>query len=350
LFELLDRQRFELFAYSLTAPDGSAIGTRIREAADYCRNLETVLDSEAAHQIRRDEIDILMDVAGHATGSRFAITAYRPAPVQVQYLAFAGSLGSSRVDYAIADDRVAPAEASNEWSESLVRLPSTYYLYDYRRSAGSPAAVTREDYGLPANAFVYCAFHKAEKITPDAFSLWMEILNRVPGSILWFAAMPSAAAENLRRAATTAAIEPSRLVFAPFESRERYFARQRLGDLLLDTQHHSAMTTACDALGAGLPMLTTKGAAMSSRAGESLLHAAGIPELIASGKDEFTKVAVQLASNRSRLASYRNRLANRNAPLFDTARRVRELESALIAVWQRHERGATPASFDVQAL
>jgi predicted O-linked N-acetylglucosamine transferase (SPINDLY family) len=221
-------------------------------------------------------------------------------------------------------------------------MPSTYYLYDFREPV-SDVPVSRRDYGLPEDAFVYCAFHKAEKITPDAFELWMHLLVRVPRAVMWFLALPDAAATNLRAAAKLRGVDPSRLHFAPFELRaERYLPRQRLGDLMIDALHHNAMTTACDALGAGLPVLSLRGSSMASRAGESLLRAAGLPELVASGQDEFIELAVQLASDRSRLADFRSHLADQSAPLFDTTRRVRELASALAAIWKRHESGAAP--------
>jgi predicted O-linked N-acetylglucosamine transferase (SPINDLY family) len=264
-------------------------------------------------------------VAGHTTGARFAITAQRPARVQVLYLAFPGTLGSHRVDFAIVDRIVAPN--SSEWTESLVHLPSTYYLYDFR-ARSEQNAVSRADYGLPDKAFVYCAFHKAEKITPDAFLLWAQVLLQVPRSVLWCLALPDGAKANLRREAAAHGVDPGRLAFAPFESRERYLARQCLGDLLLDAVHHCAMTTACDALGAGLPMLTMQGSTMASRAGESLLRAAGLPELVATDPEAYVETAVRLARERDTLGQFRERLArNRStAPLFDTADRVHSLE------------------------
>lgn len=327
LFELLDRERFEVHAYSLASDDGSAIRARVRSAADGFRDLHALPDREAALAISEDGIDILLDAAGHTTGGRFAITAQRPARVQAAYLGFAGSFGSKRVDYAIAD-RVAGCDES-EWSEQLVHLPSTYFLYDFR-DARPKADVSRAAYGLPASAFVYCAFHKPEKITPDAFGLWMEVLAQVPHAVLWLLSMSPEASGNLRAHAAARGVDPSRLHFAPFDTRERYLARQALGDLLLDAIHHSAMTTACDALGAGMPLLTVPGAAFAGRAGESLLRAAGLPELVAAGPRAYVESAVRLALEPGVLAGYQARLVRgrRAAPLFDTAGRVRELEAA----------------------
>jgi len=333
-FQLLDRERFELFAYSLVPDDGSPARAALAAAADVFRQIHDCPDDEAAAAIRADQVDILIDAAGHTTGGRFAITAQRPARVQVLYLGFAGSLGSTRVDFAIADRTVWGSQ--EEWAESPAHLPHTYYLYDFRDPVPD-VPVSRQDYGLPGDGFVFCAFHKTEKISPDAFALWMRILARVPRSVLWLFALPATALHNLRLEASRLDVDPSRLIFAPFDPRDRYLARQRLGDLMLDTIHHSAMTTACDAMAAGLPVLTLRGSAMASRAGESLARAAGVPELVAPDHAMFVERAVSLASKPAELARLRSVLLGRTGPLFDPAGRVRELETAFLRMLQGAE-------------
>ena len=326
LFELCDRARFEVHAFSLAPDDGSPIRARVRHAADGFHDLHHLDDRQAALAIRALDVDVLLDIAGHTTGGRFGIVAQRPARVQAGYLGYPGSLGSSRADFAIVDRVV--AAPGPEWAERLAYLPHTFFLYDFREIPPS-APVTRREYGLPEDAFVYCAFHKAEKISPDTFALWMEVLRRVPRSALWFRGLSEAASRNLRTQAATQGIDPTRLVFAPYEpfAGGRYLARQRLGDLLLDAIHHNAITNACDALGTGLPVLTLKGTTMASRACESLLRAAGLPELVAEDREDFVRRAVELSAN---VAAVKTRLeANRHsAPLFDTAGRVRELEAS----------------------
>lgn len=347
LCELLDRKRFELYAFPLMADDGSSAGQALRKAVDRLVDLHRLPDEAAAAAIRVHEIDILIDAGGHTTGARFGITARRPATLQVSYLGFAGSLGSTRVDYAMVDRAIAPAEAEHEWTEALAILPHTYYLYDFR-SEIPPMPMARAEYGLPEDAFVYCAFHKAEKITPDAFDAWLRILQRVPMSVLWLPALAAAQA-NLRAAARARGVDPARLHFAPFEPRERYLARQRLGDILLDCIHHSAMTTACDALGAGLPVLTLEGSAMASRAGPGMVRAAGLPELVAPNLRAFEEYAVQLALDRDRLTAIKAKLrsSRRSAPLFDAAGRIRAIERALEEMHRRAIEGSRPATFEV---
>lgn len=333
LFELLDRARFEIFAYSLAADDGSSARMALAAAADSFRDLHVLTDEQAAELIRADDVDILIDAGGHTTGGRFGIAARRPARVQVLYLGFAGSLGSGRIDHVLTDRIVWGSQ--DEWAEPPVFLPYTYYLYDFRQPVPEVPA-GRQDYGLPTDAFVYCAFHKAEKISPDAFGLWMRILQRVPGSTLWHLSLPSAAQRNLRAEANRLGVDPGRLVFAPFDTRDRYLARQRLGDLMLDTTHHSAMTTACDAMAAGLPVLTLRGNAMASRAGESLARAAGVPDLVATDTEEYVEKAVSLASNRMELQRLRDLVVSRKGLLFDTPGRVRQIEQALASIYEMH--------------
>jgi predicted O-linked N-acetylglucosamine transferase (SPINDLY family) len=347
LFELHDRARFELVAYSLAPDDGSAVRARVRAAAGRFVDLQSLSDADGAAQIRRDDIDLLVDVGGHTTGARFGITARRPARLQVLYLGFAASLGSRRVDYVLLDEIVGSNSA--EWSEARVYLPDTYYLYDFRVPPPNVPLV-RSDYGLPEDGFVFCAFHKTEKITPDAFALWLEILAATPGSVLWLLAVPPAALANLRSLAAQRGIEGRRLVAAPFDPRGRYLARQRLGDLFLDTVHHSAMTTACDALAAGLPVLTLKGAAMASCAGESILRAAGLGDLVAANPEAFASAAVRFALDRSALQAVVVRLqaARASAPLFDTEARVRAICDAFGEMHARAQRGEPPRSFNLR--
>jgi predicted O-linked N-acetylglucosamine transferase (SPINDLY family) len=348
LFELVDRTRFDLYAYSLAADDGSAVRARIRSSVDIFRDSDQLSDKDAALAIRNDDIDILLDVGGHTTGARFAITAQRPAKLHVNYLGFSCSLASPRVDYAIVDRIVGSDDT--EWTEARIYLPHTHFLYDFRVQPGA-SAVTRRDYGLPDDAFVYCAFHRAEKISPDVFDLWMRILAQVPRSVLWFRALSEQTARNLRARAAERGVDSARLVFAPFEPSHdpRYLARHRLGDLMLDSLHHNAMTSACDALGAGLPVLTLRGMAFTSRAGESLVRAAGLPELVTNDQETYVQTAVRLAIDRSELQALKQRLAanRRTAPLFDTAGRVRALETAFQKMYDRMLRGEPPASFDV---
>jgi tetratricopeptide (TPR) repeat protein len=338
LFELLDRRRFELYAYSLGPDDGSEIRARIRRAAHRFRDLRFLDSRAAAEQIRRDGIDVLLDLGGYSSGARFDIAAFRPAPVQALYLGFSGTLGSRCLDYVIADRTVLPLEEATFWSEAPVYLPHTWFLYDFRKPPAALPRAARANYGLPADAFVFCAFHRAEKIEPESFDLWMRVLRQVPASVLWLYADEERVRERVRREASHRGVEPQRLVFTAREPRAAYLARFPLSDLLLDSLQHNATTTACDAFSAGVPMLTLRGKTFTSRIGESLLRAAGLSELVAPDKVAYVELAAQLASDRERLNTLRRTLQARTGPLFDTESRVREIEAALMQMWRQYER------------
>jgi len=329
LFELLDRSKFELHAYALQPDDGSAIRKRLRAAADRFVELHALSDEQAALAIRGDDIDILVDIAGHTTGGRFGIVVQRPARVQASWLGFLGSLGSHSVDFAIADAILAPQP--EEWAERLVHVPHSFFLYDFRRPAPQ-ASLSRAAYGLPGDAFVYCAFHKAEKIGPDSFALWMRVLHAVPESVLWFRALSPAAEANLRAAGLAAGVSPKRLIFSPLERGDRYIARHGLGDLLLDALHHNAATNCCDALAGGLPVLTLRGSAAPSRVGESILVAAGLGDLVAADQEQFVEMAVSIGKDTKKAKSLKHRLSSNRAvaPFFDTSGRVRDLEACFM--------------------
>jgi protein O-GlcNAc transferase len=349
LFELADRRRFDLYAYSLAADDRSGSRDRIRRNAHVFRDLSALNSQDCAQQIRRDEIDILVDAVGHADGGRFEITAARPAPLQVLYLGFASTLGSTRVDYTILDPVVAPESRAADWSEQIVRLPETYFLYDFR-VAPKALPLTRQHYGLPADRPVLCALHKAEKIDPATFALWMRVLHSRPSAVLWLLGESERIVGNLRHAAQAAGIEAARLIFTGREDYDRYLARFRLADVFLDTLQHNAIVTACDCLASGLPVLTSRGSTFTSRAAESLLRAANLPDLVAPDAEDYVRKIIELIDNPERVAALRRHIeAERTrAALFDTAARVRELESAFAEMWRLHLSGARPASFSVR--
>ena len=348
LLELADRRSFEYYAYSTGADDGSRARRAIQRSAHRFRDLRPLNDLAAAEQIRRDGIDLLVDVGGYTTGARFGIVARRPAPVQVSYLGFSSTLGSSRVDYVIADRIVLPRRDMPHWSEVPVHLPSTFFLYDFRVPA-QPMHIRREQVGLPEGAFVFSAFHRAEKVEPQSFGLWMEILRQTPGSVLWFYSSHERMQGNVQREARARGIDPARLLFVPRAGRDEYLARFQLADLQLDSLVFNATTTACDALAAGVPLLTVKGTTFPSRTAESLLRAAGLPELVAADRSAFVEQAVRYAREPALLASVRARLAEhrRVAPLFDVASRVRDLEAAFAEMARRARAGFPPEPFSV---
>jgi predicted O-linked N-acetylglucosamine transferase (SPINDLY family) len=269
--------------------------------------------------------------------------------VQVNYLGFPGTMGADYMDYLLADRVLIPPNEQSFYSEQVVYLPDTYQANDSRRRI-APDVMTRSDVGLPADAFVFCCFNGNQKILPETFDIWMRILHRNNNSVLWLLQDYPAASGNLRREAGARGIAPDRLIFAKHEPLDRHLARLRLADLMLDTLPYGGHTTASDALWAGTPVLTRAGKTFAGRVAASLLNAIGLPELITDSSDDYEALACDLAGNPRRLQEIRAKLThNRDImPLFDTVRMTRNLESAYVQMWERHQRGEQPASFAVE--
>ena len=281
IFERHDRASFMISAYSLGPDDHSAMRERIQHGVDRFVDMYGVPSSIIADRMRADGVDILLDLNGYVQWHRPEIFAYRPAPVQVNYLGYPGTTGAPYMDYIIVDRFVVPPSHAHHFSERLAYLPDCYQPNDRPRpiAADTPS---RAACGLPEHGFVFCAFNQAYKITPAVFALWMRLLAATPGSVLWLLETHAEASANLRAAAASAGIDPQRLVFAPRLALPAHLARHRLADLFLDTLPVNGHTTTSDALWAGLPVLTCAGETFVSRVAGSLLHAVGLPELVTS--------------------------------------------------------------------
>lgn len=348
LFERHDRARFEVFAYSYGPDDGSAMRRRLERAFDRFIDIRPLSHPQAARRIHADAIDILIDLKGHTLNARTAMLAARPAPVQVNYLGYPGTMGADFIDYIIIDRIVAPPADQTCFAEKLVTLPGCYQPSDTRREAATPP--TRRDCGLPPDAFVFCCFNNTYKITPTFFDIWMRLLNRVPGSVLWLLESNELARRNLRREAEQRGVDPDRLVFAPIRPIGEHLARHRHADLFLDTLPCNAHTTANDALWSGLPVLTCPGATFAGRVAASAVAAAGLPELIAPSREAYEQTALDLARTPARLGELREKLERNRAtaPLFDVAAYARRIEAAYLRMWERWRAGEPPAAFAVE--
>lgn len=347
LFELHDRSRFEVIAYSFGPDDGSAIRDRIKRGFDRFVDIRPLSNSEAAAAIHADGVDILVDLKGYTFRARPEIMALRPAPVQVNYLGYPGTMVAEFIDYLIGDRFVTPAGRASDYGEKLVVMPDSYQVNDRNRPIGETPS--RRALGLPGRGFVFCCFNQAYKILPEMFSAWMRMLNAVPGSVLWLLEWNPWAAQNLRREASARGIDASRLVFSPSLPLAEHLGRLRAADLFLDTLPYNAHTSASDALWAGVPVLTCAGETFASRVAGSLLNAIGIPELVTRTLVEYETLGVHLACAPGELAALRQRLAGnrKSAPLFDTPRYVRNLEAAYQAMWDIHMAGGTPRMIEL---
>ncbi|OYX11564.1 MAG: hypothetical protein B7Z15_11585 [Rhizobiales bacterium 32-66-8] len=286
IFERHDRKRFEITAYSFGPDDGSAMRQRLLGAFDRFVEIGQLDAAQAARRIRADGIDILVDLKGYTHGSRPEIPALRPAPVQVNYLGYPGTMGAPFIDYIIGDRVVTPHDAQALYDERIVQLPGSYQPNDGQRALAQTVP-SRADCGLPERGFVFCCFNNAYKITPDIFALWMRLLEAVPDSVLWLFEANATARDNLYYQAGAHGIDPFRIVFAPPAHLPEHLARHVHADLVVDTLHYNAHTTASDALWAGVPVITCMGESFASRVAASLLTAAGLPELVTPSMAEY---------------------------------------------------------------
>jgi predicted O-linked N-acetylglucosamine transferase (SPINDLY family) len=330
LFELHDRERFEVYGYCWSPEDGSAMRQRVIAAMDQFHRINTLDDISAARLIRSHEIDILVDLQGQTSGARANILAYRPAPIQITYLGLPATTGLPSIDYVIADRFLVPEDAAPFYSEKPLYMPDIYQVSDRQRQVGT--VPSRASCGLPDDAFVFCSLNNNYKYTPEIFDVWMRILKRCPGSVLWLLADNTWAEENLRKEAAMRGVGAERILFAGRVAPENYLARYACADLFLDTFPFNAGTTANDALWMGLPILTYCGRTFAARMAGALLTAAGLEDLITYNLQDYEAKAVALASDGGvRCRQYRDHLAQvrENGVLFDTPRFARNLEDRL---------------------
>jgi predicted O-linked N-acetylglucosamine transferase (SPINDLY family) len=329
LFELHDRNQFEIFGYCWSPEDGSGLRRRVVQAMDQFHRIDKLSDESAAELIRSHEIDILIDLQGQTSGARANLLAYRPAPIQITYLGLPATTGLPSIDYVIADRFLIPEASAYLYSEKPLYMPDVYQVSDRKRPIGP--APSRAQCGLPEKAFVFCSLNNNYKYTPEVFTTWMSILRRTPNSVLWLLSDNAWAEANLRKEAQVRGISPDRLYFAARVLPEDYLARYAVADLFLDTYPFNAGTTANDALWMELPLLTYTGRSFASRMAGALLTAAKLPELITYNLHDYEEKAVALANHPDELARIRKHLAHEkaNGVLFDTPRFVRNLEQQL---------------------
>ena len=349
LFECHDRDRFEVFAYSYGPDDNSPMRARLNSAFDRFVDIQSLSHREAAERIRADKVDILIDLKGYTHQARPAISAYRPAPVQVNYLGYPATMGADFIDYIIVDPFVVPSGQQPFFSEKLVHLPGSYQVNDRKREVAS-ARASRHDWGLPEVGLVFCSFNNSYKISPALFDIWMRLLRAVPGSVLWLLEANQLVKGNLRSEAERRGVEAGRLIFAPVVPLAEHLGRHGHADLFLDTLPCNAHTTASDALWAGLPVLTCSGATFAGRVAGSLLTAIGMPELVTTSLEEYEQTALALARDPQRLIALRQKLVNNrdSCALFDPVKLTGNIEAAYARMWQTWLSGQKPVAFSIE--
>lgn len=342
LFELHDKNKFELIAFYYGPPDSSNMHNRVSLAFNEFIDIRLKSDKEVAALSRLMEIDIAIDLSGLTGNERTGIFTYRAAPVQLSYLGYLGTMGVEYYDYLIADKTTIPTEHHQYFKEKIVYLP-TYQVNDSKRLI-SDKVFEKTELNLPLNVFVFCCFNNNYKITPPIFDGWMKILNAVPDSVLLLYAENQWAEANLKLEAEKRGVSKTRLVFGGHLERSEYLARYRLADLFLDTLPYNAGTTASDALWAGLPVLTCMGESFPSRMAASVLNAIELPELVTTTQEEYEAKAIELATNPAKLRVIKDKLQRNRltTALFDTPRFTKHIEAAYTQMHERYQADLPP--------
>lgn len=335
----------ELHLFATTADDGSPIRSRLAAAATM-HALDRLAPAQAAQQVHARGVEVLFDLTGYGTHTNADVLALRPAPLQVNWLAYPGTAGAPWIDYILADAVVLPPAHRTGYSEKVLRLPRCFLPVNPAHA--SLPAPTRAACGLPEEGVVFACFNDTSRLDPHTFARFMQILRDVPGSVLWLRAGPDGADARLRAEATARAVAPERLVFLPTLPHADYLAGYALADLFLDTLPRSARTTAADALAAGCPVLTCAGDTFAGRTGASLLHHAHLPQLVADDPQAFVTRAVQLGRDRDALTALRQQLQTKrtHSPLFDVIGFAADFRRAVQTIGTRQRIGRPPIDLD----
>jgi len=334
VIERHDRSKFEIIGVSLGVDDKSQIRARIAKAFDQFHEVKESSDFEVAQLLKNLNVDIVIDLMGYTTGARMGIFSYRPAPIQIGFLGYAGTTGTDYIDYIIADKVVIPDNQSSNFSEKIIRLQNTFFPRD-TKSAPQINIPTRSEENLPEDAFVFCSFNNHYKINPQMFDIWMRLLGNVEGSVLWLSKANNVAKVNLIKEAESRGVCANRIIFAERTERlEDHLARHQLADLFLDTYPYNAHTTASDALWAGLPVLTYIGNTFASRVAASMLYAAEMDELVVDNLVRYEELALKIAKHANYSKSLKSKLKKNKikSAVFNTKQYTESLEKEFLTL------------------
>lgn len=351
LFELHDRSQFETFAFSFGNQSDNNMLNRIRDAFDHFIDVKDKTDQGIASLARELGIEIAVDLGGHTTNARTSVFAYRAAPIQINYLGYAGTMGTAFHDYIIADKTVLPESNQSFYTEKVAYLPNSYMVDDSKRVA-SPKEITRQEFGLPENTFIFCCFNNDFKLNEQVIHSWSNILLNTPNSVLWLSENNAFFKANLYSQLQGRGIDPARVIFAKrMEAMPDHLARLQLADLFLDTFPYNAHASAVDSLKAGTPVLTLLGNSFAARVAASLLKAIALPELITHSQAEYESLAIELATHPEKIDDLKKRLLlnSLTQPLFDTALYTKHIEAAFKQMYARHQAKLAPTNFDIPA-
>jgi predicted O-linked N-acetylglucosamine transferase (SPINDLY family) len=333
LLETHDRERYEIYCYA-SVRHSDAMTQRCRAQADVWRNVPGYADEQLAESIRQDQIDVLVDLTMHMAESRLLAFARKPAPVQVAYLAYAGTTGLSVMDYRLTDPYLDPP-AQNEpiYSEESICLPETYWCY-------RPPIETPAVNDLPALRVGHITFgclNNFCKVTDQTLAIWASLLQAMPLARLLLHAHPGNHRDRVRSFLAQRRISPDRLTFADMVPLEEYYRQYHRIDVALDPFPYGGGTTTCDALWMGVPVVSLAGQTAVGRGGLSILSNVGLADWVAYDGEQYVRIATELGGDVERLRELRATLRDRmrGSPLMDAPRFARNVEAAYRAMWQR---------------
>lgn len=344
MLEAHDRRNVETIAFAFGGK-ADAFREMVAKSVNTFIDVASLPDDQIVALARSKSLHIAVDINGYAGGSRPKVFSQGVAPIQVNYLGYPGTLGSSCHDYIIGDSDVTPLADAHDFTESIVTMPHSYQPNSTIKLSALAPPPRRQELGLPEHGFVFCCFNAPHKVTPDVFDVWMRVLSAVDASVLWLLESDPAFAVNIKAEAALRGVAPERIVFSPRVPIGQYLSRYAYADAFLDTFHYNAHTTGGDALLMGVPLVTRRGTTFAGRVGASLLSAAGLPELIAETVEDYEALALRLARDTEFHAAIHDRLKTkvRSSPLFLPQQYARDLEAAYGAMWDRYEHGLAPA-------
>ena len=333
MFELHDKDKFEIYAYSIASDVEDEVHYEVKKFFNHFRKVSNFSDVEVKNLVKEDKIDIAVDLNGYTQNNRVSLFLNKLAPIQINYLGYPGTMGSKNYDYIIADKIIVPENQKKYFNEKVLYMPNTYQPTNNNRNM-SKNKLSRSDCSLPNDSFVFCCFNNNWKINKIEFEIWMKLLNKVPNSVLWLYKSNKYAEENIKCFSVSHGIEPERIIFADFLNYAEHLSRHSNADLFLDTFNYGAHTTASDALWTGLPVITKLGNSFPSRVCSSLLNAIELPELITHTNNEYEKLALDLALNPEKLKNIKHKLTHniKTTKLFDTQQYTKDFENLMINI------------------
>ena len=349
LYEIHDREKFEIHAFSFSIDTNDEFNIRVKNAVDHYHDVSTLSDQEIIKLARSLEIDIAIDLAGHTDGGRTNIFSMSAAPIQIGYIGFLGTMGSNYYDYVVADKIIIPEKNKKYYTENIIYLPN--YQVNDSQDCSEDMIFNKHDFGIPKETFVFCCFNQSYKFNPNIFDRWAKILKQVEDSVLMLYSENKNVIKNLKIEISNRGINPNRLIFLEKLIRSKYLARYKITDLFLDTHPYNAGATASDALRMGVPVLTYQGKSYPSRMGSSLLNTLNLPELIATSEKDYETIAVELGKDSKKFDIIKEKLTNnlKTTQLFNTYLFSKNLEKAYQIIYKRSQDGLDSEDIEIKS-